>query len=255
MTAPLIGITTYRNPNRLGYPQNCISEAYVSSLEAAGALPAMIPLGLSESTLDGMLERLDGVLFSGGGDLQPERYGSQPHPLVHNVDLDRDRVELKLFEETIRRGLPFLGICRGLQLINVALGGSLYEDLLDQHPGALRHQAPDEWPRDQLAHTVQLEIDSRLSAILGGTELQVNSQHHQGIRRLAGGLRATAYAPDGIVEAFELPGYPYGLAVQWHPEWLQAHAPMRALFRSFAQAADPAQSDRSEARTTDASSV
>lgn len=236
MTAPIIGVTTYRTYNRYGHPQICLSEAYISSLAHAGALPVLLPLGLSEPELDALAARLDGILFSGGGDVEPERYGSQPHPLVDNVDLDRDRVELRLFQKTLAAGQPFLGICRGFQVINVALGGTLYEDILDQKPGSLRHSTPDDLPRYHLAHSVKLEADSRLAKILAHNELEVNSNHHQGIRRLADDLKPTAYAPDGIIEAFELPTARYGLAVQWHPEWLQEHAPMQALFRSFVEA-------------------
>ena len=236
MTAPLIGVTTYRTQNRYGYPQICLSEAYVSSLAQAGALPVLVPLGLSEPALDDLVSRLDGLLFSGGGDVEPERYGSQPHPLVDNVDLDRDRVELHLLLKTLAAGLPFLGICRGLQVINIGLGGSLYEDILDQKPGSLRHATTDELPRYHLAHSVRIETNSQLLKILSLTEVQVNSQHHQGIRQLASCLKPTAYSPDGIIEAFELPTVRYGLAVQWHPEWLQKHPPMQALFRSFVEA-------------------
>ena len=236
MPAPLIGITTYRTFNRYGYPQICLSEAYIASLAQAGALPVLVPLGLSETALDELVSRLDGVLFSGGGDVEPVRYGSQPHHLVDNVDLDRDRVELRLLQKTVSAGQPFLGICRGLQLINVGLGGTLYEDILDQKPGSLHHATSDDLPRNHLAHPVKLEADSKLSKILAFPELQVNSLHHQGIRSLASGLKPTAYSPDGIIEAFELPNYRYGLAVQWHPEWLQEHPPMQALFRSFVEA-------------------
>ena len=236
MTAPLIGITTYRTHNRYGNPQICLSEAYISSLAQAGALPVLVPLGLSESALEALLARLDGILFSGGGDVEPEHYGSQPHPLVDNVDPDRDRVELHLIQKTVAAGQPFLGICRGLQVINIALGGTLYEDILDQKPGSLQHSTPDDLPRNHLAHPVRLESDSQISKILDHPEVQVNSSHHQGIRRLASDLKPTAYAPDGLIEAFELPTVQYGLAVQWHPEWLQEHLPMQALFRSFVQA-------------------
>jgi putative glutamine amidotransferase len=236
MTAPLIGVTPYRTCNRYGHPQLCLSEAYVTSLAQAGAVPLTLPLGLAEPALDSLLARLDGVLFSGGGDVAPDRYGSQPHPLVDNVDIDRDQVELYLLQRLLALGKPFLGICRGLQLINVGLGGTLYEDILEQKPGSLQHSTSDDLPRYHLAHQVRVEPDSQLARILGEDQVQVNSQHHQGVRCLAENLKPTAYAPDGILEAFELPSVRYGLAVQWHPEWLQDHLPMRALFNSFVEA-------------------
>lgn len=238
MSSPLIGITTYRTQNRSGYAQLCINEAYVSSVAEAGGIPVLVPLGLSSAQLDDLLNRLDGLLFSGGGDILPETYGSQPHPKVDNVDPDRDRVEISLFQRMMEKRLPFFGICRGLQLINVALGGTLYEDLLDQYPGSLRHQTPETLPRDHLWHSVSIEPESRIHQIMQQTEAQVNSQHHQGIRQLAAGLKPSAYSPDGVIEAFELPEYPFGLAVQWHPEWLKQHAAMQALFRSFVHSAN-----------------
>lgn len=237
MPKPLIGITTYRFFNSQHAPQLAINEAYSQALIQAGAAPVLIPLGLPEDALTDMLSRLDGVLFSGGGDVQPESYGSQPHPLVDGVDADRDRVEIFLARQITQTPIPFIGICRGLQVVNVALGGSLYEDILEQHTGAQRHQWSSDHPRNYLAHAVTLNPTSRVAAILGKPDIEVNSLHHQGINRLAPNLRAVAHAPDGIIEAIELPGHPFGLAVQWHPEWLQEHAPMRQFFQAFVQAA------------------
>jgi putative glutamine amidotransferase len=242
MSLPLIGVTTYRFKNQYNAAQSAVNEAYPLALSNAGAIPLLIPLGLPNEALTMLLPRLDGMLFTGGGDVHPARYGSQLHPLVDGVDTDRDRVEIHLLQQAVQRGLPFLGICRGLQMINVALGGSLYEDILDQRPNSMRHQYFPEMARDYLAHPIQVESSSRLAAILwqpslGVNSLAVNSLHHQGIQRLADGLKAVAHAPDGLVEAFEMINYPFGLAVQWHPEALQAHAPMRQVFREFVQSA------------------
>lgn len=237
MSLPVIGLTVYRALNRQGSPILSIGESYVRAVQQAGACPVLIPLGLPEASLDALLPRLDGVIFTGGGDLHPELYGSTDHPLVDDVDTDRDRVEIHLFKQTLQAGTPFMGICRGLQLINVAMGGTLYEDILDQRSGALHHQHNDLQPRNYLAHPVSIQTGSRLHGILGSPQTHVNSLHHQGIRELAPGLQATAFAPDGLIEAFELADHPFGLAVQWHPEWLQEHAEMRALFAAFVQAA------------------
>lgn len=244
MPSPLIGLTTYRHLNPYGLPLNSLTEAYVRAVSNAGAIPMLIPLGLSEETMDKMLARLDGILFTGGGDVQPERYGSLPHTLVYDVDPDRDRVEVHLLQRSLKQGLPFLGICRGLQVINVALGGTLFEDILDQRPDSLKHQYYPNYPRNHLAHTVQVEQGSRLGQMLISPAVQVNSLHHQGIRQLATPLQATAYAPDGVIEAFELPDHPFGMAVQWHPEWLQEYTPMQSIFRAFVQAADEKPSHR-----------
>jgi putative glutamine amidotransferase len=210
---------------------------YTQAVASAGGLPLVIPLGLPEDRLAELAVRLDGILFTGGGDVHPGRYGNPMHPLVDGVDDDRDRVEIFLIREAARLGKPFFGICRGIQAINVALDGTLYEDILDQLPGAQPHQFSGQAPRNHLAHTVRVQEGSRLAGILGCPESGVNSLHHQGLCRLAPGLWPTAWAPDGLVEAVELTGHPFGLAVQWHPEWLQEHAPMRALFRAFVEAA------------------
>lgn len=236
-STPLIGLTTYRSLNSPKNPQISIGEAYIRAVSSAGGLPVAIPLGLSETNLDLILERIDGIIFTGGGDIAPEVYQSNPHPLVNAVDTDRDRIELHLLHRVINRRMPFFGICRGLQVLNVALGGTLFEDILDQYAGAIRHQFSSDHPRDYLAHSVQVHRGSRLAEITGREELEVNSLHHQGIRRLAESLSPVAFAPDGLVEAVELEDYPFGLAVQWHPEWLAAHRPMQTLFSTFVNTA------------------
>jgi putative glutamine amidotransferase len=236
MQKPLIGLTTTRMPNQDGRPAFAVNVPYVKAVSAAGGLPVLIPLGLPEDDLDALLQSLDGILFTGGGDIDPRRYGNQPHPKVDNIDVDRDRVELHLAQTVAGNGKPFLGICRGFQVLNIALGGSLYEDILDQYPGAIQHDHHSD-PRNFLSHRVNLENGSLLAHILPGSQVQVNSLHHQGVRQLSQQLRPTAYASDGIIEAFELAGHPFGLAVQWHPEELQEHEGMRALFKALVQAA------------------
>ena len=237
MTKPIIGITTFRTFNNQNLPYINVGEAYVHALRAAGGVPILIPLGPDEADLTQLLGRLDGVLFTGGGDMDPACYGGSPHPLVDEVDPDRDRLELNLYRDAIGQSIPFLGICRGFQVLNVALGGTLYEDIADQHKGAIKHRYYPDYPRNHLAHPVQVHEESRLARILGKPVLEVNSLHHQGLRRLAPSLQATAVAPDGIIEGVELPEHPFGMAVQWHPEALQEHEPMRAIFRAFVQAA------------------
>lgn len=237
MTTPLIGITTYRTPHQSGFPLFALPQAYVQAVSQAGGLPVLIPLGLPDDHLQELLSRLDGILFSGGGDIDPARFGAEPHPEVGSVDSDRDRIEIQLIQAAIQRSTPFLGICRGIQTLNVALGGSLYTHIPDQHPQALDHPYQEGNPRNFLAHEVCLQPGSRLFEILGRPSLMVNSLHHQGIDRLAQGLLAVAHAPDGLIEAVEWHGDVFGLAVQWHPEWLTDQEPMQALFRAFVKAA------------------
>jgi len=237
LNAPLIGLTTTRNLNNAGNAQFSLGIDYPNSVLRAGGAPLLIPLGQSEEQLDELVHQLDGLIFTGGGDILPEHYHGVQHPLVSYVDEDRDRVEFSLFNKILTRKLPFFGICRGFQVINVTLGGTLYEDILDQKPGSLRHQYHPDYARDYLAHPVRIEADSMLAKITTDLEVNVNSFHHQGIRQLASELRATAYAPDGIIEGIEMINYPYGLAVQWHPENLYAYPKMRALFEAFVEAA------------------
>jgi putative glutamine amidotransferase len=238
MNQPLIGLTTFRHRSKTGLSQISVTEAYVQALIGAGAAPLLIPLGLPDTIIQTIFSRLDGILFTGGGDVHPENYQGQEHPLLDEVDTDRDRIEIELIHSAWRSNLPFLGICRGLQVINVALGGTLYEDILDQRPASQRHQYWPEKPRNYLAHSVEIEPNSNLAKILGVDHPPVNSFHHQGIRNLAPILQASAYAPDGIIEAVELPGHPFGIAVQWHPEWLvMGDSPMRKLFQAFVAAA------------------
>lgn len=237
MNAPLIGITTSRRPNQEGIPLLGAPEAYARALVEAGAAPLLIPLELPAAAFDEILSRLDGVLLSGGGDIHPQFFGLETDLDLRSVDPDRDRMELHLVETLVQTGLPFLGICRGIQTLNVALGGTLYLDIHTQLPDAIEHDFYHKGPRDYLAHPVRVEANSLLGKITAQAELQVNSLHHQAVHQLAPGLRATAHAPDGLVEAVELPDHPFGLAVQWHPEWLTGHTPMRALFQAFGEAA------------------
>ena len=237
MIYPVVGVTTMRRKTSTGMPLSSSAEAYLDALSQAGACPVLIPNALHEAALDELLPRLDGVLFTGGGDIETNCYQGQAHPKVSGVEPDRDRLEIILLKKVIQENKPFLGICRGLQVINVGLGGSLYADIADQVPGAAKHDYYPDWKRDHLAHPVEVDQDARLAGILGTSVVDVNSLHHQAVRQLAPDLVPTASSPDGIVEAVELPDHPFGLAVQWHPEWLTAHAPMRALFKAFSDAA------------------
>jgi putative glutamine amidotransferase len=240
MNPPLIGITAPRILNSAGAPMTALNEVYTRAVARAGAVPVIIPVGLPDEILQALLPHVDGVLFSGGGDVETSRYHGLDHPCVGDVDPDRDRIEVLLVEQVVQRGTPFLGICRGIQVINVALGGTLYSHILDQHAGALKHDYYPDYPRDYPAHEVTITTGSRLAEILGVTQVPTNSLHHQAIQQPAPGLRVLAHAPDGIVEAVEYTGHPFGLGVQWHPEWMPDSLPMQALFRAFTSAASQA---------------
>lgn len=236
MSLPLIGVTPYQSRSEAGYPTLTVQKAYMNAVMQAGGLPVILPVEISREGIETIAARMDGILFTGGGDLRPQVYSSHDHPKVDGVDDARDQMEFNLVHWLEETGKPFFGICRGIQLVNAALGGTLYEDILDQRPGALQHDHSDN-ARNHLAHPVEVAEGSRLKEILGASKVEVNSLHHQGVRQLAPGVRATAFSPDGLVEAIEVPGHRFGLAVQWHPEWLQEHPPMRLLFQAFVQAA------------------
>jgi putative glutamine amidotransferase len=233
---PLIGITTNQSTNANGHPTVTLMQAYIHAIMQAGGVPVLIPSMIHEDGWDALYARLDGILFSGGGDIAIQHFAGEPHPRVYDVDPERDAIELNLIHASAADGKPFLGICRGCQLVNVGLGGTLYTHLADQLPGALDHAYPGHL-RTTLVHQVKIEEGTRVAEILGEPILRVNSLHHQGLKDLAPSLRPAAYAPDGLVEAVELPDHPFGIAVQWHPEWLTDQEPTRNLFRKFVEAA------------------
>ena len=233
---PLIGITTNQSTNVNGHPTVMLMQAYIHAIMQAGGVPVLIPSMIHADGWDALYSRLDGVLFSGGGDIALEHFAGEPHPRVYDVDPERDSIELNMIQASASDGKPFLGICRGAQMVNVGLGGTLYTHIHDQIPNPLDHDYPGDM-RTALAHTVCLEAGGRLAQIMGAEQLHVNSLHHQGLKDLAPGLQAQAWAPDGLVEAVELGGHPFGLAVQWHPEWLTGQEETRRLFRAFVEAA------------------
>lgn len=237
MTQPLIGVTCSVYPKAISIPIAGAPEAYLQAIVRAGGVPVIIPPGLPQEALESLLSGLQGLLFTGGGDIDPARFNGMPHPEVYDVQPERDELEISLVQRAARGGLPYLGICRGLQVINVALGGTLYTHILDQHAGAREHSFVDPFPRNHLAHSVKVTSGTRLAEILGETTPRVNSLHHQGVETPAPGLRVSACAPDGLIEGLEQPNHPFGLAVQWHPEWLPEHKAQQRLFRAFVEAA------------------
>ena len=224
-----------------GAERQGVNSAYLRSVADAGAIPIILPPAIGAARVTGALEGIDALLLTGGEDVDPSWYGASPSPALGDVDGERDLFEMALFATARQRGLPILGICRGIQLINVALGGTLWQDLPGERPSRVEHDRRD--ARSIRTHDVSLEAGSRAAAVLGRTELTVNSFHHQGIRDLAAPLRATGWAGDGLIEAVEgAAGEPWLLAVQWHPEEMfeDVAAPERGLFRALTDAAVPA---------------
>ena len=223
-----------------GAEREGVNSAYVRSVLEAGAIPLILPPAIGAARAMGALEGLDALLLTGGEDVDPSWYGAAPSPSLGSVDRERDLFELALFAAARQRGMPILGICRGIQLINVALGGTLWQHLPGERPSAIEHDRPD--ARSVRTHAVSLEAGSRAAAVLGRTAMEVNSFHHQGIRDLAPTLHPSGWAEDGLIEAVEGAGdEPWLLAVQWHPEEMfsDAAAPERGLFRALAEAAAP----------------
>lgn len=233
---PLIGIST-RSQLDGDLSRYTGLATYTRAVDLAGGAPVLIPLGLSDDALRAVFERLDGLLFQGGVDVHPKEYGENREPDCGEIDELRDATELRLLRWGLAENKPTLGICRGIQMLNVAAGGSLYQDIPAQLPGKLHHAHVKGNPYAFHAHTIEIDAPSRLARALGATEIAVNSLHHQALKQIAPGFHVTARAPDGIVEAIEPddPRRPI-FAVQFHPEWMVDDDPrMIGIFKSFVQ--------------------
>lgn len=207
---------------------------YMDGVRAAGGLPVMLPLTDGEEDLRQLVEQCDGFLFTGGHDVSPALYGEEKLPVCGACSPERDRMEARLLELAMEADRPILGICRGIQLINAALGGTLWQDLPSQHPsGVEHHQRP---PYDAPAHAVNLCPGAPLAELLGADRLRVNSYHHQAVRTLAAPLKVMATAPDGLVEAAWCPERSFLWAVQWHPEFAWRGDPAARIFQAFVSA-------------------
>ena len=229
---PLIGISSYgRAGKRKSFSVPC---DYVDAVRRAGGVPVVLPA--VEGEIPEALEAIQGLILSGGGDIDPSRYGGTPHRANYGISLERDGFELELAGAAVARpDLPLLCICRGMQVLNVALGGDLVAHIPDHYGDEVIHRHPARRP---VEHPVRIEPASRIGRILGTAELSVRSWHHQAVGRIGRGLRAVAWAPDGVVEAVESDQHPCTLAVQWHPE-VRALADPRhlRLFEALVEAA------------------
>ena len=225
MNRPVIGITPAHN---LDNDDIYLRPTYLQAIKAAEGLPLLLPLEIDREDIQQILSLCSGILFSGGPDLHPFLWGEETHSMCGNMSPARDRMELALLRAAIEAEKPIFGICRGCQIINVGLGGSLIQDIPSQ-------TAPD-FP---IAHRQPFDYHFPSHHVRAPGHLAVNSMHHQAIGRLAPGLSASAEAPDGIIEAAEMPGYPFLLGVQWHPEYLWETDPAEAgIFRGFVRACE-----------------
>jgi putative glutamine amidotransferase len=235
-SAPLIGVSTSIT---LGaHPERAyVNSSYLNAVQQAGGVPVALPPQLSSASLGRLMRGLDGLLLTGGGDVDPALFGEAPHPTLYDVAPARDAVETAAIGIALDRRLPILAICRGVQVLNVALGGSLYQDVGSDPGTEIKHSQAA--PRDESTHTASVKAGSRLAETLGADAIEVNSMHHQAVKALGAGLVAVAWAPDQIVEGVELTDSSrFVLGVQWHPEELVRRSePARRLFSALVSSA------------------
>ena len=239
MVKPLIGIPTFHDttlPEKMP-SRFAMSRPYITALEAVGAAPVLLPLALGADTLRSLFDRIDGLFLAGGGDLNPACYQVEKSVKTEGIDDLRDDTELLLTRWALDEDKPLLGVCRGVQTLNVAAGGTLLQDIHEQLPDAMRHQYFPEFPRNYVAHDVSTIEGTRLAELLGSAT-RVNSFHHQALAEVAQGFRVSALAPDGVIEAIEGAGNQFAIGVQWHPESLiDTNQGMYRLFEAFVHAA------------------
>lgn len=232
MTKPIIGIGSDVLRQKGERDRAFAFTTYVDSLRRAGAVPVVIPP--QPENAEEIVDSLDGILLAGGDDCDPTAYGEQAHPTVEPMDSRRQGNDLTLARVARQRGIPTLGICLGVQMMNVAAGGTLIQDIDSELRTDIEHASE---PSDRHRHDVLIEDNTRLAQIVGESELNVNSSHHQAIRHVGQGLRVTALAPDGIIEGIEDPSHPFYVGVQWHPEDMATEKSAESLFGAFVDAA------------------
>jgi putative glutamine amidotransferase len=236
----VVAVTTTAQPSAdpAGRGQLTLPEDYVTALEGLGLTTVLITPAHPPHSIRALIERCSGLVLTGGEDVEPARYGETPAPGLGAVNPARDAMELEALRHALERRLPVLGICRGCQVLNVFFGGTLYQDLDTQRPGRVRHCQTESGA--VRTHPVRVQPGSRLASILGLTDVQINSFHHQAVKDLGAGLEATAFADDGLIEAIEATDYPWVIGVQWHPERNEATAaetdPDHRLLAAFATA-------------------
>ncbi len=235
---PIIGIPVGQGENARGAKLYIVHQLYLDAIYQAGGIPCPIPLKLDDATYEDIFHRIHGLLLAGGEDIDPRLYHAEPQAELEKIDPERDAVEMKLARWAVEAQMPILGICRGHQLLNVALGGTLYQDI-DKEMGVQEvHDMRGKGPnfRQQRPHPVQLAPESRLARELGAI-LWVNSLHHQAVAQPGQGVRVIGVSPEGVIEATELVDHPFAVTVQWHPEMLGDDPIMRRVFHLLVQEA------------------
>lgn len=244
MSKPLIGLTSFTSwtvpssATGTASARSAVNQSYIDAISAAGGTPILLPIGLDAESLRQVYGLLDGLLLPGGVDVAPRHYAQDPHPGLGEVDEGRDALELDVLDWALADDLPVLGICRGIQVLAVAAGGTLYQDIPSQLPEAARHEVREHGSH-HLAHEVNIAPGSRLAAVIGLTHTGVNTFHHQSVQTPPPGFIVSATSPDGIIEAIEAPGHRFTIGVQCHPEglWNTTVPEFARLFAAFVQAA------------------
>jgi len=239
MSIPVIGISgRVEDSNNLQpIPVFTLARMYVEAVAQSGGAPVIIPPHIPKDHLRSIFERIDGLLISGGGDIAPAFYGEADSGLLWHIDEQRDQAEISLASWALSEALPVLGICRGIQVLNVAAGGTLVQDIATQTGSTITHSRVAGDSMSIISHVVNITEGTRLAEIFGAGELAVNSAHHQAVKDLGKGLTITAHAPDNTVEGIEAPNHPFYLGVQWHPEALgDDHPEMRRVFAALVAA-------------------
>lgn len=225
---PIIGINCdYEGDTK---SHSFVYRDYVDAIIMAGGIPFLLPLIKNRDDVKCLLERMDGLLLTGGDDVPPARYGEERREKTYCVHADKDVFDNLLLQLALEKQKPILALCYGAQLINVAYGGSLIQDVPSEVKTAISHKPAK---GEKCSHSVSIEKNTLLHKIIGADALDTNSAHHQAVKRLGKGLKATARASDGIIEAFECEGYPFLVAVQWHPERLTIDTRHAALFKAL----------------------
>lgn len=233
----LIGLTVSQTSRSHKRKASLLLSEYCRAIQSAGGSPVLIPNEFPPANVESLREVLRGILLTGGGDIDPLVYQVKDDHLSKNIVKERDGLEKALVELAVRTDWPLLGICRGQQMLNVALGGTLYSDIPSQYPTSIVHSQPDEAVPGLLVHDVEINPDSRLGSIITARTIRVNSRHHQAVKETAPVLCVTARATDGLIEGIEYPGQRFCLGVQWHPESLQTMEEHRNIFKTFIKSA------------------
>lgn len=237
---PIVGITAFAaSPEKASEaPTFALPQSYVEAVLAAGGAPIILPAHLEGSALRSVRQRIDGLILSGGGDVHPSFFGEEDGGALGSVDEGRDRTELALARWAMAQDVPLLAICRGIQVLTVAAGGTLIQDIAAEVADPLEHSSVNRRIKSGIVHPVEVAPNTHLASLVGSGTLGVNSFHHQAVKEVGAGLVVTARAPDGVIEGLEAPDLSFCIGVQWHPERLVGeHPAMRRLFEALVAAA------------------